>query len=210
MRKKDDVLMWEAYTEKLTRKYVSINESSDETSDETSSPLTPEQITQADKLVFHATHNILRNKAPFLFHQLQELRVIKDAPGIDTMAVDGANNIYVSRKFVLEVLRTSDYVAGVLAHEVLHILNSTIPRQKDRTAMLGSYSLWNIATDFVMNKDLLQDGFKLPSMGCIPVHYGNGWSINLEMFNLPGHLDISNKRCEQVYDDLVNLIKGRS
>ena len=173
------------------------------------STLSESEIIEADKLIFTATHNFLRTKKPFLFHILQSLSLYKDFPGIDTMAVDGAQNIYINRRFALYELKTMEMVAGVLAHEVLHILNSTIPRQHTRTQKYGPYSLWNIVTDFVMNKDLLQDGFKLPAMGMIPIMCADGWCIDLEKtFNIPGTLTISNKRCEQVYDELLEILKN--
>lgn len=207
MIKKDNIKLYECYKH-MYRKYTLLESEQAETNN----TLTTEQIQAADRLIRLATHNVLQQKSPFLFHILQELKVIKDQPDIPTMAVDAVGNIFINRRFALEELRTKERVAGVLAHETLHILNATIPRQKWRTHMLGDYSLWNIVTDYVMNAQLLDDGFELPEMGMIPQGGKGHWVIDLSKLHpsLTGVVDITNKRCEAVYDEILKHLQGKT
>jgi len=71
-------------------------------------------------------------------------------------------------------------------------------------------SLWNIVTDYVMNAQLLVDDFVLPTVGLIPSgSKHSGWHIDLnDCFQINKTLDISNKRCETVYDELLALLKA--
>jgi len=207
-KEKESYKIWEAYVN-TQRNRLLIEQEGDVEGEPV--PITPERAQAADRLIRLAAHNVLQQKAPFLFHILQTLNVIKDDPRFNTMAVDGANNIYINRNFALDVLKTKEMVAGVLAHEVLHILNCTIPRQGWRTHLVGQYSLWNIVTDYVMNAQLLEDKFQLPIMGCIPKGGAGSWYIDLdEHFGIPHHLVINNKRCEVVYDELLKLLQGQA
>ena len=86
---------------------------------------------------------------------------------MDTMAVDDFGNIYINPYFMLNVLSDAETV-GVLAHEVLHIANLT----HFRGANIKNFKLWNIATDYIMNRDLIKMGLTLPSFGCIPENKG--------------------------------------
>jgi hypothetical protein len=69
-------------------------------------------------------------------------------------------------KFTLEM--TEEETLGVLAHECMHIMTLSFFRQKGRENYL-----WNIATDFVMNRDLVEMKMALPEGGCIPEQRGN-------------------------------------
>ena len=207
-KEKESSKIWEAYLHTQRTRLLIEQEEDGESKP---GPITPERAQAADKLIRLAAHNVLQQKAPFLFHILQTLNVIKDDPRFNTMAVDGANNIYINRNFALDVLKTKEMVAGVLAHEVLHILNSTIPRQGWRTHLVGQYSLWNIVTDYVMNAQLLEDRFELPTMGCIPKGGAGSWYIDLqEHFGISHNLVINNKRCEVVYDELLKLLQDQA
>ena len=106
----------------------------------------------------------LRQKAPELDRQLGLLNiniVAPSDPDVQTMAVDNFGNIYINPAWSNKL--SSDEFYGVLAHEALHILNSTHLRRNDRNP-----TLWNIATDAVMNIYLANDGFALPKEGIIP------------------------------------------
>ena len=71
------------------------------------------------------------------------------------MAVDDNSNIYINPEFVLKEL-SDDETTGVLAHETMHNATLSLFRLRGR-----NMKLWNIATDYVMNRDLLEMGLKL-------------------------------------------------
>lgn len=94
---------------------------------------------------------------PFFSPIAQSVRYI-EADWCETAATDGIN-IYYNKKWFDEVLTVSE-VAGVIVHEVLHIIWLHPLRRGHRDPML-----WNIATDYVINpviEGLPKDSFKLP------------------------------------------------
>lgn len=110
---------------------------------------------------------------------------------VDTMAVDDMGNIYINPYFGLKEL-SEEETTGVLAHEAFHVANATFFRQHGRI-----HKLWNIATDYIMNRDLVEGGFKLPSIGCIPENKGG-------RFIIPklNNVDVTDMDAEQLYDVL--------
>jgi hypothetical protein len=88
--------------------------------------------------------------------------VLTRSPKCKTMAVDKLGNIYINVDFLLNELTLKETI-GVLAHEVSHIYNLTFPRQKGRI-----HELWNIATDYSMNRDIISAKLELPEFGLIP------------------------------------------
>jgi predicted metal-dependent peptidase len=63
-----------------------------------------------------------------------------------------------------------------------------------------------------MNAQLLDDGFELPDMGMIPQGGKGNWSINLSTLHpsLTGTIDITNKRCEAVYDEILKHLQSKT
>ena len=112
-----------------------------------------------------ALRNISKSRASLLldrpFYGALALRMplIGDHPQIGAMAVDG-KNMYYNSKWVNE-LPTKE-LTGVIAHELLHVVYLHMFRTGDR-----DQKLWNVATDFAINRDLLDEGFQLPEKGCI-------------------------------------------
>lgn len=160
----------------------------------------------------------LFDQYPFFGLTLQKLKMVIVSPedekklGIDTMAVDNNRNIYINVNFVMNVLSDAE-VMGVLAHEVMHIATLTFPRQRGR-----NMKIWNIATDYIMNRDLLEQGFSLPSLGCLPKQVNNQWIVEIPDFSkvttkavaqgkvsAPKMLkiDVTDMTAEQLYDELV-------
>lgn len=88
---------------------------------------------------------------------------VEERPEIGTMATDGANLFYAP-----EFIATcdDDQLIGLLAHEVMHVANLHHTRRGDRDP-----ELWNVACDYVINGDLLREGFKLPDGGCVDAQY---------------------------------------
>jgi predicted metal-dependent peptidase len=130
--------------------------------------------------------------------------------GIDTMAVDDNGNIYINANFVINDL-TDPEIMGVLAHEVMHIATLSFVRQKGRDQLL-----WNVATDYIMNRDLLEQGIALPKMGCLPEKNNNDrWIVTVSHMDLNKvksgrsatptkvKIDVTDMTAEQLYDELT-------
>ncbi len=120
--------------------------------------LSPQELDAFFIRLYGAKYNTYKT-SPFLGNILQRLKVVAtyDVP---TMGVDNFGNIYINPSFAMSM--TFEECVGVLAHETMHIATLTFHRQKGR-----DMQIWNIATDFIMNRDLLKSGFKLPKGGCI-------------------------------------------
>lgn len=141
--------------------------------------------------------------SPYLYRTLDHLHVVPTFD-VDTMAVDNKNNIYINPDFAFFMeKRNKDEVTGVLAHEVLHHENRTFSRQEWRDPQL-----WNLATDFIMNRDLLIDGFKLPEEGCIPQFFDGKITVKTTKpsFKVEEEIDITNATCEFLYNRLAERI----
>jgi len=158
---------------------------------------------------------------PFFGLTLQKLKTVVIKPeeaaryGINTMAVDNSANIYINANFVLNEL-SDDEVMGVLAHEVMHIATLTFTRQRGR-----DMTIWNYATDYIMNRDLVDMGISLPKMGLIPQNKNGRWIIEIPdaskakintkgkspSLNVTGiqmkKVDITDMDAEQLYDILI-------
>jgi predicted metal-dependent peptidase len=74
---------------------------------------------------------------------------------IETMATDGSY-LCVNEKFAATL--TDPEMRGVLAHEVLHCANSHFSRRGSR-----DHQVFNMATDYAINRDLIDLKFTLPS-----------------------------------------------
>jgi len=105
--------------------------------------------------------------APYINAIFSKLNIVYTTDGIDTMAVDDFGNVYINPKFGAKDLTAKQFL-GVIVHETFHILNETFARKHQR-----NHKIWNICTDYVMNRDIIDDGFELPSIGCIPEKNGN-------------------------------------
>lgn len=176
------------------------------------------------KLV-RAKFNLFK-KYPFFGILLQKMKTVPVTPeevksyGIETMAVDNFKNIFINTNFVVNVL-SDDEVMGVLAHEVMHIATMTFSRQRGR-----DMQLWNIATDYIMNRDLLIQGIALPKLGLLPVDENGRWIVKIEEMaksscravkgpkgqntgvsvkNKIKNIDVTDLTAEQLYDILLKM-----
>ena len=191
-----------------------------------------EQLTMSEKEFKAFEEKLVRAKFrlfkgwPFFGLMLQKLKTVPIVPrsaaavsrrteslestNIETMAVDNDGNIYINVDFTMKTL-SDDEVIGVLAHEVMHIATHTFPRQRGR-----NMEIWNFATDYIMNRDLLELGLKLPKMGLIPQNQGGKWVIEIpdaskmkvsNKGNISGvnmtKIDISEMTAEELYDILL-------
>lgn len=146
----------------------------------------------------------LFNKAPELNRILSRMTikiVASDNPHIKTMAVDNFGNIYINPGFA-DTLSDQEFY-GVFAHEAMHIANGTFLRRGNR-----DFTLWNIATDAVMNWALSYDGFVLPQGGIIP----NLSTGIFDFKDIGKQIKVLDERgqplaAEEVYDQLVDIQK---
>jgi predicted metal-dependent peptidase len=77
-----------------------------------------------------------------------------EAPEIGTMATDG-RSIWFNTSWCED--QGVPKTMGVIAHEVLHVVNKHHLRRGDR-----SPKLWNVAADLLINRLLEEDGYDLP------------------------------------------------
>jgi predicted metal-dependent peptidase len=173
--------------------------------------MTPEEAKAEKELVDSLEYKIvggkhkLYAKAPELGRILSKMTikiVNSNDPHVQTMAVDNFGNIYINPKFSDKL--SDDEFYGVFAHEALHIANRTFLRKGSR-----DHTLWNIATDAIMNWYLTRDNFVLPKMGILP----DPNSGKFELEPLPGMkkeftvLDDKNEalNAEGIYEQLVEF-----
>ncbi len=75
--------------------------------------------------------------------------------GAGTTSVDGDGNFYYDPDFV-KSLSTQD-MAFVMAHEIMHIIQSCIQRYHSIPGDKKSFKAWNIAADYVTDTQLVND-----------------------------------------------------
>lgn len=131
--------------------------------------------------------------APFYANILYRMHTVPTTE-VNTMAVDAAGNIYINPMFMLNDL-TFDETVAVLAHEANHIANLTFFRKGSR-----DHTKWNIATDYIMNRDLCEDGLKLPVLGLLADQDGNKRWVVRELHGTSlKNVDITDLTAEQLY-----------
>lgn len=116
-----------------------------------------------------------------------------------TMAVNAYGDLWWNKEFVDSM--DNDELKFCLAHEVGHIATLTFQREGKRDR-----SLWNIATDLVINYMLIDEGFRAPKNILTPDHRGiytfssgkNGKTVSI---------DLNDKNAEQVYEELCKDAK---
>jgi hypothetical protein len=80
---------------------------------------------------------------------------------IGTMGITQSGKIILNPDFVMGL--DKDELAGVMAHEMLHLVLSHHERRGSRDAWV-----WNIATDMCINSALRTDSIKLPKSALYP------------------------------------------
>jgi predicted metal-dependent peptidase len=115
---------------------------------------------------------------PFFGYLAMYLRFRED-PGVGTMGVNSRGEIRYSPEFVRGLGR--EELAGVLAHEILHLVLGHLDRRGKRCP-----PLWNLAADAVVDAILAEAGFP-PSLwkplfwelGISPKEAREGWAESL-------------------------------
>jgi predicted metal-dependent peptidase len=105
---------------------------------------------------------------PFLGTALFALRVAP-APGLGTFAVSEDFLLFVD-PVALDRWSVPE-VAGVLLHEVGHVVRDHAGRARTLGVNASESALWNVAADAEINDDLVHDGVTLPS-GVLPKTLG--------------------------------------
>jgi predicted metal-dependent peptidase len=175
---KEDRLLFEAYRKRILEQEEGIED------DEVLDPQTYKSV----KWILDRAKDYVKDKDLWFYLRVEELKItiVNDSSGITTMAVDDYGNMYISWKFVIDLCFPYDEakgervykpegmeeIAGVLAHEAYHTYSMHFYTLNGR-----NHTIWNIATDYIMNRDLIHSGFKLPSLGCIPVKKGDAYFI---------------------------------
>lgn len=160
--------IYEAYS-KYTKRRV-LFESNDDLMEQASKPVSPEEAAALEKECrdkFLATYLFLRKTHPFFAVFCMKCSYVYLPPGnsqgVNTMAVTYAGTtIMINTFFGAKVLDQEEF-DGVIAHEVYHIMSQSLVRIAGRDP-----KLWNIATDYIMNLELVRSGIALPSMGLVP------------------------------------------
>lgn len=119
---------------------------------------------------------------------------------VPTMAINQFGDLWWNREFVDKL--DNDELKFCLAHEVGHVATLTFQRLG-----LRDLTLWNIATDLVINYMLLDEGFRAPKDILLPDHRGiyvfksgkDGTDIKI---------DLNEKNAEQVYEQLIKNSKA--
>jgi predicted metal-dependent peptidase len=148
-----------------------IFESNDALMDEASKPVSPEEAAALEKNCrdkFLATYLFLRRTHPFFAVFAMKCTFIYLPPGnkqgVNTMAVTYTGTTIMINTFFGSKVLTQEEFDGVVAHEVYHIMSQSLVRIGSRS----DHKLWNIATDYIMNLELIRAGIALPTMGLVP------------------------------------------
>jgi predicted metal-dependent peptidase len=105
---------------------------------------------------------------PFLAQAIFALTPIA-APTISTMAVDESWRLFINPAQLDEWSIAE--IAGVLLHEVGHIVRDHSGRAREVRVDASTRNLWNLGADAEINDDLRADGIDLPS-GIFPENFG--------------------------------------
>jgi predicted metal-dependent peptidase len=159
------------------------------------------QLDTAERII--KTKVDLNKSHPFFAYILMNMQVeqtkSKDKETCPTMAVNQYGDLWWNKEFVDTL--DNDELRFVLAHEVSHISTLTFQRLGRR-----DMTLWNIATDLVINYMLIDEGFRAPKGILLPDHRG--------IYTFPSgkdgkaiKIDLNEKNAEQVYEDLCKNAK---
>ena len=118
---------------------------------------------------------------------------------IPTMAVNAYGDLWWNKSFIDGL--NADELKFCLAHEVGHVATLTFQREKQR-----DHTIWNIATDLIINFMLTEEGFTAPKGVLVPNHCGV-YTFTSGKTNKPIDIDLNDKNAEQVYDELMKHAK---
>jgi predicted metal-dependent peptidase len=151
-------------------------------------------LSEADRMI-RAKINLQASHPFFAYILLNfDIRQGMDSKKVPTMGVDKYGHLFWNKEFVSTLSDVE--LEGVLCHEGMHIATQTFVRQGAK-----DMSLWNIATDLIINTLLIKEGLKIPE-NCILADRNDCWEFtgkNNKKFKIE---KVSEKVAEEIYDVL--------
>ena len=158
---------------------------------------------QIKELFAIARYQLLK-RFELLAHIVARMTTICDK-SIPSMGVDNWGTLYYNPGF-LQAMSSEERI-GVLCHESMHIITWTFKRKSPR-----EHKLWNVATDLIINYELISRGVTLPIGGLIPEKDGTfsssgafGQRFKKIKLDLKDSVTQKIKSAEQLYDDLLKF-----
>jgi predicted metal-dependent peptidase len=117
---------------------------------------------------------------PFFLPPLARITILEDA-NTPTMSVTLDGKVRVNPEWTASL--SDGEAAGVLFHELLHLMMDHAGRMEERTLIaefkddkgnVRRVPLWNIAADMAINQVLKEMGLRLPGAACFPPHGDEG------------------------------------
>ena len=124
-------------------------------------------LTREEAETFAAARLLALDRMPYLASALFEVVPVR-SPGLATFGVDAAWRLYLDPQLLTGW--AIEEVAGVLLHEVGHLLREHHRRHGERPVQ-HAYA-WNLAADAEINDDLLAAGVPLPGAPVTPADLG--------------------------------------
>lgn len=134
-----------------------------ETTATANQPLPPVDMKRARE-VLQLARTITLTRAPYIGPMLSKL-IVFWAPGLGTFGVTERGHLLIDPRAMLawEADEGVEVIAGVLFHEVMHVVLKHAARLNGRT-----HRRWNVAADLFINGNAVECGFRLPSCGVFP------------------------------------------
>ena len=146
----------------------------------------------------------LNKSHPFFAYILMNMQIEKTTskePDVcPTMAVNQFGDLWWNKEFVDGL--DNDELRFCLAHEVSHISTLTFQRCGKR-----DLTLWNIATDLIINFMLIEERFRPPKGILVPDHRGV-YTFQSGKSGKPIKIDLNDKNAEQVYEEMLKHSKA--
>lgn len=164
------------------------------------------ELSAEDKL--QRARTVIFSHLPFFGSLLAKARITIVDEGITTACIDMAGRMSISRQFMSEL--TSDQLAGLLTHEIMHPALQFYPRFQIRDKIVTSVSpegksrpvaLFNLAQDFFINQSLIE------SMAAM--HQNSNYASSAILNLPPGGLynsEFADMSSEEIYDLLAEEV----
>lgn len=147
-----------------------------------------------------AFHNLILTH-PFFASVLLQQEIVEDNTK-ETFCVDG-KHLFYNDEFANSL--TFDECKGVLAHECLHIVLLHFSRQQNRNS-----EIWNKATDFSINDQLIKSGFVLPKGALVDNSFANKSSEDIYKIIYQKEIEEQKKNGGKSKDGNSNKQKDKS
>lgn len=109
-------------------------------------------LTEAQRMYFKRIRMIATSRQPYVAEAILRLIPVS-TPDIKTMAVDKFWRLYIDFDYIMN--KGYEYGAGILAHEVWHVLRKHEQRSEDMNiSSTDLQDIWNIAGDLEINDDI--------------------------------------------------------